>query len=267
MSIVKEAVVDSVDAPKKISDAMPSFEEFDFQTVDTGLESMLKSGVHFGHLKSRLHPRMAGFVFLTRENINIIDLEKTKQYLERAEKFLAAQVKSGKPILFIGMKKHTHSLVKSLAIRLGESYVIDRWLGGTLTNFPVISKRAAFLRDSKVKFERGEFKMYTKFEQQKMMEELERLEKKMGGIQEMRELPCALVIADAKEAKLPIAEARAMNIPVIAITDTNTDPSVVEFPIPGNDDALSSLKFLLGALGKAVFDAKQVAAAQVKKEK
>ena len=270
MSTVPESAVADTEVPKKPAEMGPSFEGFDYQKVDTSLEAMLKSGVHFGHLKSRLHPRMAGFVYMTRENINIIDLEKTKEYLEKAEKFLAAAAKSGKPILFVGMKKHTHSLVRSLAISLGESFVVDRWLGGTLTNFPVISKRAAFLRDTKAKFERGEFNMYTKLERQKLSEVVERLEKKMGGIQEMRELPCAIVIADAKEAKLPIAEALTMNIPVVAITDTNTDPSVVEYPIPGNDDALSSLKFILGALGKAVHDAKHAHATTVaaaKKEK
>lgn len=233
-----------------------SFTEFDFSGLDRSLESMLKSGVHFGHLKSRLHPRMADFVFLTRQNINIIDLEKTDEYLGRAGEFLASVAKSGKPILFVGMKKHTHVFVKSLAERLGEHYVIDRWLGGTLTNFSCIRKRTTYLCDTEEKLERGAFNMYTKFERQKKLEEVERLKRRMGGIKNMKELPGAIVIADGKEAKIVVDEARAMGVPVVAIIDTNADPSAVEYPIPGNDDALSSLRFLLGSLGKTIFEAK-----------
>lgn len=241
-----------------------SFTEFDFSGLDQSLESMLKSGVHFGHLKSRLHPRMADFVFLTRQNINIIDLEKTNEYLGRAGEFLASVAKSGKPILFVGMKKHTHIFIKSLADRLGEHYVIDRWLGGTLTNFSCIRKRAAYLCDTEEKLEQGAFNMYTKFERQKKLEEVERLQRRMGGIKNMKELPGAIVIADGKEAKIVIDEARAMGVPVVAIIDTNADPSSVEYPIPGNDDALSSLRFLLGSLGKAVFEAKHSAPKETK---
>ncbi len=233
-----------------------SLEKFDFSTLDGSLEAMLKAGVHFGHLKSRLHPRMSDFVFLTRQNINIIDLEKTKEYLDRANGFLESVVKSGKPILFVGMKKHTHLLVSSLAERLGEHYVIDRWLGGTLTNFSCINGRTRHLRDTEEKLERGEFNMYTKFERQRKMEEVERLEKRMGGIKNMRELPGAIVIADGKEARIVIREARATGVPVVAIIDTNADPSSVEYPIPGNDDALSSLQYLLASIGNAVFSAK-----------
>lgn len=233
-----------------------SFEKFDFSTVDGSLEAMLKAGVHFGHLKSRLHPRMADFVFLTRQNINIVDLEKTREYLNRAEAFLASVAKSGKPILFVGMKKHTHLLIRSLAERLGESYVVDRWLGGTLTNYACINNRTRHLRDTEEKLEKGEFKMYTKFEQQRKLEEVERLEKRMGGIKNMREMPGAIVIADGKEAKIVIREAHATGVPVVAIIDTNADPSSVEYPIPGNDDALSSLRYLLGSVGRSILDAK-----------
>jgi len=233
-----------------------SFEKFDFTTVDGSLEAMLKAGVHFGHLKSRLHPRMSDFVFLTRQNINIIDLEKTREYLNRATEFLVSVVKSGKPIIFVGMKKHTHLLVQSLAERLGEPYVIDRWLGGTLTNYSVIRGRTSYLRDTEDKLEKGEFQMYTKFERQRKMEEVERLEKRMGGIKNMREMPGAIVIADGKEAKIVIREAHATGIPVVAVIDTNADPSSVEYPIPGNDDALSSLRYLLGSIGRSVSSAK-----------
>lgn len=238
-----------------------SFSGYDFASIDTSLEAMLKHGVHFGHLKSRLHPSMRPLVYLTRKNVNIINLEKTREYLERSEKFLAEVAKSGKPILFVGVKKHTHEFIRSLAERLGESYVIDRWLGGTITNFSVIRERARYLRETEEKLERGEFGMYTKLERLKMMEEVERLEKRMGGIKNMRELPGAIVIADGKEAELVIREAHAIGIPVVAIMDTNANAASVEYPIPGNDDALSSLRFLLGCLGKAVLDAKEAVAA------
>lgn len=232
------------------------FESFDFSTLDTGLEAMLAAGVHFGHLKSRLHPSMREFVFLTRQNVNIIDLGKTKQYLDRAGAFLAETAKAGKPILFVGMKKHTHPFILSLSKRLGEPYVVERWLGGTLTNYNVIRTRTKYFRETEEKLERGEFQMYTKFERQRKLEEVERLEKRMGGIKEMRELPGAIVIADGKEGKLAIHEAHALGIPVVAIIDTNANATEVEYPVPGNDDALSSLRLLLGALGKSVAEAK-----------
>ena len=238
------------------------FALFDFAKLDAGLEGLLKAGVHFGHLKSRRHPKMDEYIFTTRKNINILDLEKTMGKLETAAAFLAAVAKSGKPILFVGMKKQTHDTVKSLATRLGESYVIDRWLGGTLTNFGMIRGRAKYLNETHDKIGQGAFKKYTKFEQAKKSEEIEKLERKVGGIRHMEQLPGAIVIADIKEAALVLHEARKMSIPVVGVTDTNTDPSFVDYPIPGNDDALSSLRLLLGALGKAILAAKEKATAE-----
>ncbi|OGI21362.1 MAG: 30S ribosomal protein S2 [Candidatus Moranbacteria bacterium RIFCSPHIGHO2_01_FULL_55_24] len=233
------------------------FASFDFASLDGSLESLLKAGVHFGHLKSRRHPQMDEYIFTTRKNINIIDLEKTAQKLEEAANFLAEVAKNGKPVLFVGMKKQTHETVRSLANRLGEHFVTDRWLGGTLTNWKCIRGRAKHLKDSEEMLAAGEFKKYTKFEQAKKMEEIERLEKKVGGIKEMTELPGAIVIADAKEAELVIQEARKLKIPLVGIVDTNTNPSFIDYPIPGNDDALSSLRLLLGYLGKAILAGKE----------
>jgi small subunit ribosomal protein S2 len=228
------------------------FERFDFDRVDTSIESLLKAGVHFGHLKSRRHPRMEPFVFTTRKNISILNLEKTKETLETANAFLRSVAKSGKPVLFVGIKKQTHDAVQSLAKRLGMPFVTDRWLGGTLTNFPQIRDRAKYLRESEEKQSLGEFKKYTKLEQQKIAEELEKLEHKVGGLKTMPVLPGAIVIADAKEAGLVIREAEKMRIPMVAIVDTNADPSAIDYPVPGNDDALSSIRLLLAVLGKAV---------------
>ncbi|MEK7181669.1 MAG: 30S ribosomal protein S2, partial [Patescibacteria group bacterium] len=167
------------------------FAGLDFATLDTSLEGLLKAGVHFGHLKSRRHPRMDAYIYTTRKNINIVDLQKTSDRLAAAAVFLAEVKKAGKPILFVGMKKQTHATVSSLATRLDEPFVIDRWLGGTLTNYKCIRDRAKYLNDSQEKFALGEFKKYTKFEQAKKMEEIGKLQKKVGGIKHMMEIPGA----------------------------------------------------------------------------
>ena len=243
------------------------FSTVDFKALDVSLEGLLKAGVHFGHLKSRRHPKMDEYIYTTRKNINILNLQKTVEKLESAATFLSGIVKSGKPILFVGMKKQTHETVRSLAQHVGQYYMVDRWLGGTLTNFECIRGRARHLQDLEAKFATGEFKKYTKFEQAKKMEEVERLEKKVGGIKGMELFPGAIVIADTKEAGLVLHEAAKMGVPVVGIVDTNTDPSFVDYPIPGNDDALSSLRLLFGYLGKAILSAKQAAKETAEKTK
>lgn len=243
--------------PKKALEKENYFSSVDFAKLDTSLEGLLKAGVHFGHLKSRRHPKMDEYIYTTRKNINILNLQKTQEKLEEAVKFLTQVVKNGQPILFVGMKKQTHDTVRSLASHVGQYYMVDRWLGGTLTNFNCIRSRARHLQELEEKFAAGEFKKYTKFEQAKKMEELERLEKKVGGIKGMENFPGAIVIADTKEASLVLHEAGKMGVPVVGIVDTNTDPSRVDYPVPGNDDALSSLRLLFGALGKAILDAKK----------
>ncbi|MBP7060857.1 MAG: 30S ribosomal protein S2 [Candidatus Moranbacteria bacterium] len=236
------------------------FATVDFNKLDVSLEGLLKAGVHFGHLKSRRHPKMDEYIYTTRKNINILNLQKTVEKMEAAARFLTGVVKSGKPILFVGMKKQTHDTVKSLAVHVGQYYMIDRWLGGTLTNFECIRGRARHLQDLETKFASGEFKKYTKFEQAKKQEEVERLEKKVGGIKGMENFPGAIVVADTKEAGLVLHEAGKMGVPVVGIVDTNTDPSAVDYPIPANDDALSSLRLLFGYLGKTILTAKSAAA-------
>lgn len=230
------------------------FENFDFGTLDTSIEALLKAGVHFGHVSSRRHPRMTPYIFTTRKNISIMNLEKTKEMLETAAEFLQGVVKSGKPVLFVGIKKQTHDAVKSLAVRVGQSYVVDRWLGGTLTNSNQIRGRAKYLVESEQMQAAGEYKKYTKFEQQKKSEEIEKLEHKVGGLKALTAEPGAIVIADAKEASLAIKEARRMRIPIIAIVDSNADPSLIDYPIPGNDDAVSALHLVLARLGQAVLE-------------
>lgn len=228
------------------------FEGFNFSQVDITLESLLKNGVHFGHMKSRRHPKMDAYIYTTRNNINIIDLQKTLEKLQEAMKFLKSVQKEGKKILFVGTKKQAVRLVESLAQELNMPYVVERWIGGTFTNFKVIRGRAKYLKDSEEQMARGEFKKYTKLEQLKKTEELEKLEKRMGGIKEMTELPGAVFVVDVKESSIVVEEAQKVGIPVVGVVDTNTNPSSVDYPIPANDDAVSSLKFLLSCIGKSL---------------
>jgi small subunit ribosomal protein S2 len=228
------------------------FTEFDFAKVDTSAESMLKAGVHFGHAPARRHPKMGRFVYTTRKNINIIDLDETAKLLSEAEKFLIEVAKSGKPILFVGMKASVQPLLESLALRLGQPYVTDRWIGGTLTNFAQIRGRVAHMMDLRTKLAAGELKMYTKLEQLRMKEEMERLTRRMGGLEKLTTMPGAVVLADAKEAKLAIHEAAQMGVPMVGLVDTNADPSAIAYPIPANDDSIAGLKLMLGAIGRAV---------------
>lgn len=257
MAEATEVVVE--EGVKKVAQNENYFSTVDLNKLDVSLEGLLKAGVHFGHLKSRRHPKMDEYIYTTRKNINILNLQKTVEKMEAAARFLGGVAKSGKPILFVGMKKQTHDTVKSLAQYVSQYYMIDRWLGGTLTNFSCIRDRARHLQDLEAKFASGEFKKYTKFEQAKKMEEVDRLEKKVGGIKGMEDFPGAIVIADTKEAGLVLHEAAKMGVPVVGIVDTNTDPSNVDYPIPGNDDALSSLRLLFGYLGKEILAAKKAA--------
>lgn len=231
------------------------FASLDLSSIEMTLEALLAAGVHFGHMKSRRHPKMEPFVYATRNQLNIIDLKKTRERLEEAAAFLASVKKSGKSILCVGTKKQTHDLVRSFSKRFGTFFVVDRWLGGTFTNFPVIRSRTKYLRETSERLERGDFKGYTKFERMKIAEEMEKLEKRMGGIKEMQDLPGAVLLADVKESGIVVREARRAGIPIVGVVDTNTDPSPIDYPIPGNDDAVSSLRFLFAVLGKSLASA------------
>lgn len=243
---------------KSVPDVLTAdyFSNFDFGSVEVTLETLLKAGVHFGHMKSRRHPKMEPYIYTTRNNLNIVDLKKTLSKLEEAAEFLASVKKSGAPILCVGTKKQTHDLVRSFAKRLGLPFVVDRWLGGTFTNFSVIRARTKYLRETEEKLARGDFRAYTKFERMKIAEELEKLERRMGGIKYMNELPGAVLIADVKESGIVLREAGRMSIPLVGVVDSNTDPSSIDYPIPGNDDAISSLRLLFSVLGKALESAK-----------
>ncbi len=231
------------------------FASLDLSKIEQTLEEMMKAGVHFGHQKARRNPKMDEYIFTTRKGINILDLQKTQERLEEALAFLISVKKSGKAILFVGTKIQSKDLVRDIATELQMPFVSERWLGGTFTNFKVIRGRTRYLVDGEAMLARGEFKKYTKFEQMKKIEELEKMEKRMGGIKNMADLPGVVFAASVKEDNLAITEAKKMGIPVIAIADTNVNPSGIDFPIPANDDAISSLKLILAYIYKAIKEA------------
>ncbi|MEI7890716.1 MAG: 30S ribosomal protein S2 [bacterium] len=231
------------------------FATLDVSKIEQSLEEMMRAGVHFGHQKARRNPKMDEYIFTTRKGINIIDLAKTQEKIKEAIDFLVSVKKSGKAILFVGTKIQAKDLVRDIATSLEMPFVSERWLGGTFTNFKVIRGRTRYLVDNEGMLARGEFKKYTKFEQMRKIEELEKMEKRMGGIKNMADLPGVVFAASIKEDNLAITEARKMGIPVIAIADTNIDPSGVDFPIPANDDAISSLRLILSYAYKAIKEA------------
>lgn len=231
------------------------FVSLDLSKIEVSLEEMMKNGVHFGHQKSRRNPKMDEYIFTTRKSINIIDLEKTQEKIKEAMDFIQGLKKAGKNILFVGTKIQVKGLVREAAEAAGMPFVSERWLGGTFTNFKVIRGRTRYLLDGEAMLEKGEFKKYTKFEQMKKIEELQKMEKRMGGIKNMSELPGAVFATSVKEDNLAITEAQKLKIPVIAIVDTNVSPKGIDYPIPANDDAISSLRLILSYAYKAIVEA------------
>lgn len=251
----------------KASKSEDYFADFDFKGLEVDLKTMLKNGVHFGHQKSRKNPKMNEYIFGTKNGINIIDLERTVEKLEEARQFIEKIVSEGQEILFVGTKKQAKNIVASAAKAAGMPYVVERWLGGTFTNFKNISARTRFLRDGQEKMKKGEYSKYTKFEQMKIAEELEQLESKMGGIKNVMKLPAAIFATGVIEDSLAIQEARKKNIPIIALVDTNVDPSIIDYPIPANEDAVSSLRLMVAYVTKAVIEGKEHFIVTKKEEK
>lgn len=253
--MIKKKTTSIGEDDKKISEKINPLEEkykMDFSDEKISLEKMLKNGVHFGHNKSCRDPRMNKFIFGAKRGINIIDLEKTKEGLERAIEFAKSIKKEDKQILFVGTKKQAKAIIKTAAQAASMPFVTERWLGGTFTNFGVIRKRAQYLKDSQEQMAVGGFDKYTKLEKLKKSEELEKLEKKMGGLKEMKNLPAATFIADIKTDEIALKEAMSAHIPVIAIVDTNVNPNNVDYPIPANDDAVSSIKTIMEYLAGSI---------------
>ena len=220
------------------------------------LVDMLKSGVHFGHQKSKRHPNMESYIFTTRNNVNIIDLEQTEELLGKAMEAAKQLAAAGKTILFVGTKNQASAIVKKYAEECGMPFVENRWLGGTLTNFDNVIQVPRKLTKLKKDQESGELGKYTKKEQLEFSREIEKLTETVGGLETLEKLPDAVFIVDLREEKTAMREAVQMKIPVLAVCDTNVDPLHVEYTIPANDDAVKSIELLVGAMASAVTEGK-----------
>ena len=213
---------------------------------------LLEAGVHFGHQKRRWNPKMGEYIYTTRDDIYIIDLQKTSKCIDKAYEALKKIAEDGGKVLFVGTKKQAMEAAEESAVRTNMYFVNERWLGGTLTNFRTIRSRVRRMEEIEKMEEDGTFDLLPKKEVIGLKKEYEKLNKNLRGIREMKKLPQALVIVDPKKEEIAIKEARILNIPVFGVVDTNCDPDMVDYVIPGNDDAVRSVKLLIGALTNAI---------------
>ena len=221
------------------------------------MKQLLEAGVHFGHQTRRWNPKMAPYIFTERNGIYIIDLQTTVKKIEEAFNFVMSVAKEGKPILFVGTKKQAQTAIKDEALRCGEYFVNQRWLGGMLTNYKTISKRIKRLADIRAMEQDGTFEKLSKKEVQTLNHEADKLEKFLGGIKDMEGMPGAIFIVDPKKERIAVREAKILGIPVVGIVDTNCDPDDVDYVIPANDDAIRAVKLIAGCMADAVLEAKQ----------
>lgn len=222
------------------------------------MKELLEAGVHFGHQMKRWNPKMKKFIFGERNGIYIIDLQKTTRMLDDAYNFIKVVASNGEPVLFVGTKKQAQDVIFEEAQRAGAFYVNQRWLGGVLTNFKTIRLSIEKLKKIERMKEDGTYNLLTKKEVAKLEVERLRLEKNLSGIKEMDAVPGAVFIVDPKKEKIAIAEAKRLLIPVVAIVDTNCDPDEVEYPIPGNDDAIRAIKLITSKIADAVLEGKGI---------
>ena len=215
------------------------------------MKQLLEAGVHFGHQTRRWNPKMRPFIFTARNGIHILDLQQTVQRLNEAYNFISTLVANGDTVLFVGTKKQAQEAIEQAAHESGQFYVNSRWLGGMLTNFETIQKRIKHMKDLEARKERGEFERLPKKEAQHLNDELERLQRTLGGIRDMRRLPGAIFVVDTKKEHTAVLEARRLEIPVVALADTNVDPDEIDYPIPANDDAIRAVRLLCEKMGEA----------------
>ncbi len=228
-----------------------------FKMAVISMKQLLEAGVHFGHQTRRWNPKMAPYIFTERNGIYIIDLQKTVKKIDEAYDFMKEVAASGKPILFVGTKKQAQNAIKDEAVRCGQYYVSERWLGGMLTNYKTISGRIRRLNDINTMEEDGTFNKLSKKEVLGLKAERDKLEKYLGGIKEMKGMPGALFIVDPKKERIAVKEARILGIPIVGIVDTNCDPDDVDYIIPANDDAIRAVKLIAGKMADAVIEANQ----------
>ena len=221
------------------------------------MKQLLEAGVHFGHQTRRWNPKMAKYIFTERNGIYIIDLQKTVKKLDEAYNFVRDVAAEGGSILFVGTKKQAQESIREEATRCGMHYVNARWLGGMLTNFRTIRRRIDRLNQLKAMEADGTFDMLPKKEVVKLNLEIEKLEKFLGGIKEMKQLPVALFIVDPRKERIAVAEAKKLGIPIVAIVDTNCDPDEIDYVIPGNDDAIRAVKLISGTIASAIVEGKE----------
>ena len=221
------------------------------------MKQLLEAGVHFGHQTRRWDPRMAKYIFQARNGIHIIDLQKTSEKLDEAYNFVREQAEEGKTVLFVGTKKQAQDCVKEAAEKSGMYYVNQRWLGGTLTNFKTIRKRIDRLTELENMEKDGTFEVLPKREVVLLKKEMDKLNKNLGGIKEMTDLPDILFIVDPKKEHNAILEARKLNIPVVGLVDTNCNPEDVDYCIPGNDDAIRAVKLISDCIANAIIEGRQ----------
>ncbi len=221
------------------------------------MKQLLEAGVHFGHQTRRWDPKMAEYIFQARNGIHIIDLQKTSKKLDEAYAFVKEQAEEGKDILFVGTKKQAQECMKEAALKCNMFYVDQRWLGGMLTNFETIRARVERLKKLEEMANDGTFDMLPKKEVIGLKKEMEKLEKNLGGIKDMTKLPGVLFIVDPKKERIAILEARKLHIPVVGLIDTNCNPEDVDYPIPGNDDAIRAVKLIADVMANAVIEGRQ----------
>ncbi len=228
------------------------------------MKQLLEAGVHFGHQTRRWNPKMKPFIFMDRNGIHIIDLQQTVTRLNDAYKFVEQLTANGGTILFVGTKKQAQEAVAEEARRCGMFYVNQRWLGGMLTNFQTIQSRIRYLRDLEARRDRGDFERLPKKEVQHLQDDMVRLERILGGIKDMRRLPNAIFIIDTRKERTAVAEAQRLEIPIIALADTNCDPDEMDFPIPANDDAIRAVRLLCAKIADAAVEGRRELEAQQK---
>mgnify|MGYP000723237567 FL=1 len=221
------------------------------------MKQLLEAGVHFGHQTRRWDPKMAEYIFQARNGIHIIDLQKTSKKIDEAYDFMRSQAEEGKKVLFVGTKKQAQECMKEAAEKSGMYYVNQRWLGGMLTNFDTIQKRIQRLKDLEKMEEDGTFDVLPKKEVILLKKEMEKLEKNLGGIKEMDKLPGVIFLVDPKKERIAILEAKKLNIPVVGIVDTNCNPQDLDYPIPGNDDAIRSVSLIADVMANAIIEGHQ----------
>ena len=221
------------------------------------MKQLLEAGVHFGHQTRRWNPKMAEYIFTERNGIYIIDLQKTVKKIEEAYAFIKEVAESGKEVLFVGTKKQAQDSIKEEAERVGMYWVNARWLGGMMTNFKTIKKRIDRLEQLTKMEEDGTFDLLPKKEVAKLKLEIEKLDKYLGGIKDMKKLPGAMFVVDPRKEKIAVAEAHKLGIPVVAIVDTNCDPDDVDYVIPGNDDAIRAVKLIASTMANAIIEGRQ----------